>query len=334
MREPIDFVITWVDGTDQDWLAERASYSVPRGADVAPERFRSMGDTLRYWFRGVETFCPWVRKVHLVTWGHVPEWLDTSAPKLHVVRHEDFIPERYLPVFNSNAIEIHFHRIPGLSEQFVSFNDDVYIVRALEPEDFFRDGLPLDMLAVQPVIANPSNPVMSHIYLNNSLLLSKHFSKRAVAKERPGSLFHVGYPPLYFFYNALEMLYPQMTGFYTAHGLASMRKETYRILWDQEREECELTASHRFRDIDDISIYAFQEWQKLSGAFVPANITRRLGYYDIARDLDELVCDLRLRKKAIVCVNDAVCDDFAERCALVESQLALLLPNASRYELS
>lgn len=50
--EPIDFVVTWVDGNDPEWLKEKQKYE---GAVVASgnaaNRFRDWG-TFKYWFRG------------------------------------------------------------------------------------------------------------------------------------------------------------------------------------------------------------------------------------------------------------------------------------------
>ncbi len=54
-------------------------------------RYRDWG-TLPFLFRGIERFAPWVRRVHLVTWGHQPEWLDTTNLRLNVVKHSDYIP--------------------------------------------------------------------------------------------------------------------------------------------------------------------------------------------------------------------------------------------------
>ena len=52
--------------------------------------------------------------------------------------------EKYLPTFNANTIELNLHRIEGLAEQFVYFNDDMFITDHVKPEDFFRDGHPMD----------------------------------------------------------------------------------------------------------------------------------------------------------------------------------------------
>ena len=114
--EGIDFVITWVDGSDPAWQQEKRktleACGLKSAADDRKERYRDWNN-LQYWFRGVEQFAPWVRKVHFVTWGHLPEWLNTSAPKLNIVNHEDFIPEEFRPTFNSHTIEWNLHRIQG-----------------------------------------------------------------------------------------------------------------------------------------------------------------------------------------------------------------------------
>ena len=104
-NKKIDFVITWVDGNDVSWQKEKEKYSLTK-EDV---RFRDW-DTLRYLFRGIEKFTPWVHKVYFVTWGHIPKWLNTTNPKLVIVNHQEFIPKKYLPTFNSHAIELNLHR--------------------------------------------------------------------------------------------------------------------------------------------------------------------------------------------------------------------------------
>ena len=69
-----------------------------------------------------------VRRIHFVTWGHLPSWLNKEHPKLNIVNHKDFIPEKYLPTFNSHALW-NMHRIPGLAENFVYFNDDMFLIK-------------------------------------------------------------------------------------------------------------------------------------------------------------------------------------------------------------
>lgn len=142
---PVDAVYTWVDGSDPRWLETRRAAAGARAAGLPPTsnddaRFASH-DELRYSLRSLEYFAPWIRHVHLVTAGQVPDWLDTSAPGITVVDHgEIFADPSHLPTFNSHAIEANLHRISGLTEQFLYLNDDVFLGRGVGPETFFTPG--------------------------------------------------------------------------------------------------------------------------------------------------------------------------------------------------
>lgn len=305
--EPIDFVITWVDGNDPAWKEKKRAALEEEGLgsseDGREERYRDWG-TLRCLFRSIAAFAPWVHKVFLVTDGQCPAWLDLSCKKIQLVRHSDFMKPRDLPTFNSNAIEVNLHRIPGLSEHFVYFNDDMLLGRPVRPEDFFAGGLPADMLALQPVIANPKNPVMSRILLNDSLVISRHFAKWETMREHPDAYFHPGYPPFYLAYNVLERVFPQYTGFYTVHGPSPLLKGTFRELWQLEGDVLSRTSSHRFRNGEDVTQYLFREWQKQKGEFVPKNILKDSGYFELSDDNRMLGKALIGRKKKFVCIND------------------------------
>lgn len=139
--EPIDFVITWVDGSDPAWQKEKAEYFPKKEEKTDIGRYRDM-ELLPYWFRAVEAYAPWVRTIHFVTWGHVPAWLDTNHPKVHIVKHSDFIPAEYLPTFSANPIELNMHRIEGLAENFVYFNDDFFLNAMLSRNSFSKTAFP------------------------------------------------------------------------------------------------------------------------------------------------------------------------------------------------
>lgn len=331
-QKEIDFVITWVDGSDKAWREEKARYDTSSGTDDNEERYRDW-ELLRYWFRGVEKYAPWVRKIHFITWGHLPSWMNTEHEKLHIVRHEDYIPQKYLPVFNSNLIEIYMHKIEDLSENFVYFNDDFLLIRDTKPEDFFKEGKPCDMLAFQPVVANPVNPVMSHLYLNNSLVLCKHFNKRENVKAHPGNYFKIGYPPLYFFYNMLELAFPLYTGFYTVHGPSPFCKATFEEIWEKEGEALEAMSVNRFRSNTDLTPYLFREWQKLSNNFKPTNVLKDFAYFNIAKDNKKLMDTIRKQKKKIICINDAnIGTEFERVKQELQETFMQILPEVSSFE--
>ena len=145
MDNSIDVVIAWVDGSDPNWREVKNAHDPYFKGDSRDIRFRDW-DNLQYVFRGIEKFMPWVRKVHFVTWGHLPKWLNTGCKKLNIVNHTDYIPKIYLPTFSSHPIEMNFHRIKGLAEQFIYANDDMFFLKEMEPDMFFKEGLPCCLL--------------------------------------------------------------------------------------------------------------------------------------------------------------------------------------------
>lgn len=132
----MDIVITYVDGNDPVWQRDYEKYT---NVPVLRKRFRDWG-TLKYLLRGIEVNMPFIRNVFLVVSHHsqVPAWV--CGDNLKVVLHSDIIPAEYLPTFNSTTIEMFLHRIEGLDEEFLYFNDDIFPVKPCRPEDFFRDG--------------------------------------------------------------------------------------------------------------------------------------------------------------------------------------------------
>ena len=111
IQHDVDIVITWVDGSDKQWQHQRASYKYAEtGKKEEAVRYRDQG-TLKYVFRSIEKYAPWVRKIHFITCGQIPEWMNTSNPKIHLVNHKDYIPDEYLPTFSSHTIELNFHNI-------------------------------------------------------------------------------------------------------------------------------------------------------------------------------------------------------------------------------
>lgn len=334
----IDFVITWVDEADPIWYKEKLETLKKQGKaakemiDNSTSRYRDW-DILKYWFRGVEKFAPWVNQIHFVTYGHVPDWLNEKHSKLHIVKHEDFIPQEFRPTFSSHPIEWNFHRIEWLTENFVYFNDDMFLIKKVSPEDFFRDERPVDMLALQPDVANADDQIMPYVYLNNAMVLAKYFDKRENMKKQPGAYFHPGYPLMYFGYNLLEMAFPRFTGFYTVHGPSPLKKESYRFFWKNEEELLHHVCCHPFRHKEDISQYVLREYQKLSGNFVPKNIHKFCRYFNLQPENPELVKTITKPKSKCICINDS---NFEIPYEKVKQELnhafSILFPEKSQFE--
>ena len=146
MEKTIDYVFPYVDCDDPSWIEEYNKYApkkktVENRWAVDMSRFRA-NDLLKYTFRSIEKNMPFIRKIHFIVMSEsqIPSWLDRE--KVHVVFHKDFIPEEYLPTFNSNTIESFLSNIPGISDRFIYGNDDLFITSKCEEKDFFSGNVP------------------------------------------------------------------------------------------------------------------------------------------------------------------------------------------------
>lgn len=304
-EDEIDFVITWVDGNDPTWQTERARYRAEdRETELAawndaPSRYRDW-DLLRFWFRGVEKFAPWVRKVHFVTCGQIPDWLDTSNPKLSIVNHKDFIPKEYLPTFSSHTIELNLHRIKDLAEHFVYFNDDMYLTKPVEPKDFFIHGLPCDTAVLLPVTME-QNGIRAEI--NDLYAINRNFEKRRVIRQKPRNWFSPKYSRL-LLRTFCMMPFRLFSGFYITHLPNSYCKTTFEKVWRKETKILEQTCRHRFRTSTDVNQWLMEYWQLCENRFYPRsqNVGR---LYEGETQLKEVPTVVRQKKYKMICINDS-----------------------------
>lgn len=340
MTQPIDFVVTWVDGSDPVWRAEKEKYEKEAGLfrnnkNNGEERYRDW-DLFRYWFRAVEKYAPWVRHVYLVTEGHVPEWLNLECPKLKHIRHRDYIPEEYLPTFNSNVIELNLHRIEGLSEYFVNFNDDTYLSRPCEPEDFFHGGKP-NYTAIAYPLQNRDNGSFSHSNFAVLGAINNAFEKQPgeIMKEHPELWFHesYGYEEIY---NMHSIKLEYMLGMFFSHLPTAFRKSTFRKVWDKFPEMLMETSGHRFRTPQDLMHQLVSFWDIMNGSFYPVSIEHHgMGIF---RPMDRLECIVEMihsKKYLSICINDSeniTYENFLMLKAFVAEEMEKAFPEKSSFE--
>ena len=331
-QQTIDIVIPWVDGSDPEWQSEFKKYSaLETGRDDNSEiRYRDW-DNLQYLFRGIEKFTPWVNKIHLVTSGQKPKWLNMNAPKLNFVRHEDFIPKEWLPTFSVRPIELNLHRIEGLSEQFIYFNDDYFLLRPVKPERFFRNGLPCDMAILDTL---PMGGPRGHMLMNDMNAVIHHFHKNAVLKKNPRKWFNPKDGSQLFRSMAL-MPFSEFPGFRNHHMPQAFLKSTFREVWEAEEPLLREVSSHRFRDITDVNQYMFRYWQFMSGKFHPINLAKGSCRFNLSdRDVDKLAEAIRTQKREILVMADS--ENFSDFNALVRKINAAfdaILPEKSSFEI-
>lgn len=328
MAEKIDIVVPWVDGSDPNWLAEKEQYTPGSNTDARVNRYREWG-LLRYWFRGVEKFAPWVNQVHFITWGHLPEWLNADNAKLHVVNHGDYIPSKYLPVFSANPIELNMHRIEGLAEHFIYFNDDMYLIDEVKPEHFFRNGLPVDTATEVALRFFPGG--IDHIIGNDMLVLNRNFSKDEVIKQNKKKWFSFKAPKA-----TLKNLYmlpmKGFSAFANPHIPYPYLKSTLEEVWQKEPEILDETSSHRFRSNEDVNQWLFRYWQFAKGTFVQAKQPEGQ-FFSIGKDNNEIWSAIKNQSYKMICLSDDKVDiDFEKEKAILMELFEELLPEKSTFE--
>jgi hypothetical protein len=350
MSSDIDFVLPWVDGSDPHWRKELNTYEISNPVMNSEDRFRDWGN-LQYIFRGIEKFTPWVRKIHFITFGHLPKWMNLKHPKLNVVNHEDIIPIKYLPVFNSHPIEICLDNIRDLTEKFVYFNDDFFILRKIKKTDFFRNNLPVDY-AISDIM---HQGVISHVIQNNIDIINKyhnkHFGfgrdKRSIISRNRSKWFSLGYGKDTI-QNILLFYWNTFTGFKTHHHPQPFLKKTFQEIWTLESQRLEKVLSSRFRESTDLSQYLFRYWQLVKGEFSPENYKlekKKRKYVEVRNSTDAKNVERYIKSGNFkqICINDGTSkgrfnetgvseEEFIKIKNLVNDALQNVMPEKSKFE--
>ena len=330
-NQPIDMILPWVDGNDPDWREERNKYDSEYA--ISDVRYQSW-DNLQYVFRGIEKYMPWIHKVFLVTWGHIPEWLNTSCDKLAVVKHSDYIPEKYLPTFNSNVIEMNYFRIRDLSENYILFNDDLFPVQPIPEKYYFRDGLPCEEAVETHFILKAEKGIdlqMNYACVNNMVLINRHFDKREVIRENHSKWFDPIYGKrleqnknLQFWHNFESFVYP--------HEAMPMKKSVLAKIWEKEPEVLDKASQNRFRSYSDITQRLVTIWQICSGEFVPHKYQGKLFLID-KNNFKEAADAIRNQAYPIISLNESNTEDFETIKKEIRRALEEILPEKSGFEL-
>lgn len=329
----IDFVIPWVDGSDKEWLVEKAKYdpSAMLNSD-SPVRYRDW-DNLHYWFRAVERFAPWVNKVHFITWGHLPPWLNTENPKLHIVNHRDYIPEKYLPTFSSHTIELNMHRIEGLSEQFVYFNDDMFITAPTVPEDFFKGGLPCDCFGLNCIYFGHDSA--GHFNGSNMEVINTEFKeKRAIMKRD----FRKWFSPKNGLRKNIKTLmllgWEWFPGFNYNHLPTSFLKSTFEEVWGKYHDVLDKTCLDKFRTESNVNQWLMKYWQLCKGSYAVRSDSIGECFHIEEKNFGELIKALSVQQYKMVCINDTPRTiHFEEKKQKVKDCFEVMLPEKSSFEI-
>ncbi|MCX8650736.1 Stealth CR1 domain-containing protein [Gilliamella sp. B2776] len=229
--EIIDVVITWVNNNDPSWI-KKLNFHKDLNKNhlnqfsIDSSRFENHGE-LYYVIKSIESYIPWVNSIFLVTDNQIPEF--PLSDKVKIIDHKQIINHRYLPTFNSHVIEAHLHNIPDLSENFIYFNDDVFIARKL-PKTHFLSGNNLSSLFLnrknldQMIKKGVNTPTLSASLNSRNLLLKKYNKK-------------INNP--------------------LAHTYVPLKKSYFELAWSLFRNEINGFLPNQFRNENDLNLATF-----------------------------------------------------------------------------
>lgn len=300
----IDYVFAYVDCTKTQWQKQYKQYSNV----IDFQRFNAHEDLLRYKFRAIAKWMPWIGIIHMIVSDidQVPCWVDQT--KVHIVLHKDFIPAEYLPTFNSCTIEMFLQNIPGLSEKFIYSNDDMYPNDIMKPEFFFPEDKKLKMNLKQRKLwhKNDINQVWAKIPINSLRLAAK--DKKEYLKK---------------YVDGVHLYEPQ-------HVDKPMFKSISTEVFNRYKNIIELSIT-RFRDGKNFNQYLFSEYALFHdyGVFDAF----RFGYYQVGIETDKILDALKTHEKRprIICCNESV-KSTEEDYQRIENALLDLYPNKCIYE--
>lgn len=254
VAQPIDVVFTWVDNKDPDWQYKyqtTINSHIQKGLYGDDSARFTDHNELYYSVHSVQKFMPWVRNIYIVTDAQTPSWLKNNSHKnIHIIDHTKIIEPQYLPTFNSHVIEAHLHKIQGLSENFIYFNDDVFVARPLKVGHFFR-----------------ANDIASIFIAAKQLSTMK--KKGVITPTLSASL------------NGIKLLqrdYGTAIDMPLVHTYVPLKKSIYEKAWSLYESEIRAFLPNRLRSNSDLNLATFLvPW--LSYLDKQAVFTREICYY-------------------------------------------------------
>lgn len=262
LKHPIDIVIAWVDGTDPKLKAKREGFLtthsfLPAGAE--PTRFESLNE-IEFCVLSILKFAPFIRNIFIVTDQQDPKidqavktYFPERLKSIRRIDHKEIFRgyEAYLPTFNSICISNMLWRIKELSDQFVYFNDDLFLLRPVHPTDWFIQGRPV----LRGKWSTP--PYERLIWDTVKLFLKKVFTPHKSRDLQPS--FQVNQ------WNAAKQLGFRWRYFRSGHTPLPLNKMTLKNYFKTYPERLEKNISFRFRHYTQFNTVALANHLELKG---------------------------------------------------------------------
>ena len=231
-HDPIDAVITWVNGDSAAHRRKRHAYmaksSVPLHENATNPHRWACNDEILFCLQSIGTHAEWIRTIWIVVDDETPDLSILPAAltsKVKFVFHRDIFDgfNDVLPTFNSLSIESMIWRIEGLSERFLYFNDDVFLTAPVQPTDVFKG----------------TSPVLRGKWASLAAL-THNFD----AQKDPSLFNH------FMQINAAEILgFGATQVFCAAHVAHPCKRSTMSELFEHYHDVFKSNISHRFRDL-------------------------------------------------------------------------------------
>ena len=194
---------------------------------------------------------------------------------------------------------MHLHRIEGLDEEYLYFNDDLYPLAPCKPEDFFRNG--------KGVLGFSRHFLVSGMYKKICRNSDSH-ARKALGMR-----------------SSICFVRPQHT---CTPMFKSECEQLYSIL-----EQDILASLTRVRTSDNLNQYLFLDYQLFKGRMVNEKISNK--HYSVAVTSPEKLKSFILSPtRNLMCVNDVRLSEeryMKLRSAMIES-FELKFPQKSRFE--
>lgn len=244
--QPIDAIVLWVDGSDPVLAEKRNLYlkkenKTSEHSGALPTRYASNNE-IRYCILSILKFAPFIRNIYIVTDEQDPglnevieEYFPGRSDSLKIIDHKDIFRgfEQYLPSFNSSSIESMIWRIKGLSENFIYFNDDIFLIRETGADDWFVNNRPVLRGRWKMPPYRKMLGTFIKVFVNKKIRKNQYYQPRLSFYIRQWKAARIlGMRTRYYFYCHIP------------HPLNRKRLENYFI---ENKELIEKNISYRFR---------------------------------------------------------------------------------------
>ena len=141
--EKIDAVITWVDGSEPNYKLKLEENL--KNKKIINRQY-TQANEIDFCVASIIKFAPFVRKIFIVTDKQKPKFSRirhmVSLEKIEIIDHEEIFRDNLdcMPSFNIRSIDALLFKIKNLSDKFIYFNDDMFLIRETNKKDWFKDN--------------------------------------------------------------------------------------------------------------------------------------------------------------------------------------------------